>query len=408
MTTSANLVAPERIKRLELPERKSSLGMSLRAAERELERNAARHTGLLDLTYADTKRFPAPSWAVESFTEVATRGGRSYTAYRGDGGIRAAAAQNISAFMGIPVDPDRNLMLTPGTQAALYTALSAVLEAGDKAIIADPDYLTNERLIRYFGAETIKVPMHWEENERYTFDPDELEAAFKQRPKLFLFSNPNNPTGTVHGEETLKLIAELAVRYDVLVIADELYSRLVYDGRSYTHLAALEGMQERTITLLGPSKTESMSGYRLGVAVAPAVIVDRMEDVQSIAALRAPAYAQPALARWIRDDKELVAERVREYQVLRDMAVQAFNSTNFIRAVPSGGTSYIFPRLVGIDASDQEVALLLQDKAGVIINPGYQSGELGRHHFRVCFAQDEKVFANALDRIVSALGSLRT
>ena len=235
-----------------------------------------------------------------------------------------------------------------------------------------------------------------------------MEAAFRQRPKVFLFSNPNNPTGTVHDEETLRLIAELAIRYDVIVIADELYSRLVYDGRPYTHLATIDGMRERTVSLLGPSKTESMSGYRLGVAVAQAAIVDRMEDVQSIAALRAPAYAQHTLRHWIRDDHELVAERVRDYQALRDMAVKAFNSTNFIRATPSGGTSYLFPRLIGIDASDQEVALRLQDEAGVIINPGYQSGERGTGHFRICFAQDERVFANALDRIVSVLSSLRS
>lgn len=408
MTASTKMPAPERIKRLELPERHSSLGSTLRAAERELERNASRHSGLLDLTYADTKRFPAPEWAIKAFTEVATRGGQSYTAYRGDGEVRAAVAENVSGFMGMPVDPAKDLMLTPGTQAALYTALAASLETGDKAIIADPDYLTNERLIRYFGAETIKLPLRWENGERHTFDADELEAAFRQKPKVFLFSNPNNPTGTVHDEETLRRIAELAIRYDVLVIADELYSRLVYDGRSYTHLAAMDGMKERTISLLGPSKTESMSGYRLGVAVAPPVIVDRMEDVQSIAALRAPAYAQHTLRHWIRDDKELVAERVRVYQKLRDMAVEAFNSTNFIRSIPSRGTSYIFPRLVGIDASDQEVALRLQDEAGVIINPGYQSGERGRGHFRVCFAQDEKVFANALDRIVSTLRAMRS
>jgi len=408
MTATTQLKSPERIRRLELPERHSSLGMTLRAAERELERNAGRHAELLDLTYADTRRFPAPSWAIEAFTEAATSGGLSYTAYRGDREVRTMVAESLTSFMGISVDPDRNLILTPGTQAALYTALAAILEAGDKAVIADPDYLTNERLIRYFGAETIKLPLRWEDGERYTFDPDELEAAFLQRPKVFVFSNPNNPTGTVHDEATLRRIAELAIRYDVIVIADELYSRLVYDGRPYVHLAAIEGMKERTISLLGPSKTESMSGYRLGVAVAPATIVDRMEDVQSIAALRAPAYAQRTLCHWIRDDRELVAKRVEEYQVLRDMAVDAFSGTNFIQAIPSAGTSYIYPRLVGIDASDQEVALRLQNQAGVIINPGYQSGERGKGHLRICFAQDEKVFANALDRIVSTLRSMRS
>ncbi|WP_422367357.1 aminotransferase class I/II-fold pyridoxal phosphate-dependent enzyme [Pelagibius sp.] len=408
MTVSIEQRVPNRIERLALPERLPSIGMSLRAAERELERNAGRHTGLLDLTYADTKRFPAPPWAIKSYVEAATSGGRSYTAYRGEEHVRSTVGASVGGLMGIPVDPKRELILTPGTQAALYTALAAVLEEGDKAIIADPDYLTNERLIRYFGAECIKLPLRWEVDGRHTFDPDEMEAAFRQKPKVFLFSNPNNPTGTVHSEATLQQIAELAMRYDVLVIADELYSRLVYEGRNYFHLAAMEGIKARTISLLGPSKTESMSGYRLGVAVAPGDIVDRMEDVQSVSALRAPAYAQHTLLHWIRDDQEFVARRVKEYQLLRDMAVDAFKDTNFIRASASHATSYIFPKLIGIGASDQEIALRLQDVAGVIVNPGYQSGERGRGHFRICFAQDEKIFANALDRIVSTLRSFQS
>jgi aspartate/methionine/tyrosine aminotransferase len=110
---------------------------------------------------------------------------------------------------------------------------------------------------------------------------------------------------------------------------------------------------------------------------------------------------------WLKDDIDLVATRVREYQSLRDMVVRTFNSTNFIRAVPSQGTSYIFPRIIGIDASDQKVALQLQRKAGVIVNPGYQSGKLGTGHIRICFAQDEKIMSNALDRIVESIATLR-
>jgi len=169
----------------------------------------------------------------------------------------------------------------------------------------------------------------------------------------------------------------------------------------------VEGMAERTVTLLGPSKTESMSGYRVGVAVAPPAIIDRMEDVQSVTALRAPAYAQHTLARWLVDDVALVEERKREYQKLRDYTVTRLRQTGLIEVVPSGGTTYLFPRVVGVDASDQEVVLCLQDKAGVIVNPGYQSGPRGAGHFRVCFAQDLAQYERVLDRICEALGSMK-
>ena len=390
---------PARISRLHLPERRADIGMSLRKGERALE---------TDLTYADTVRFPAPDWAITAFTKAATAGGLSYTAYRGAKAIRSVVAANVSAFMGIEVDPDRHLMLTPGSQAALYAALSSVVEEGDTVAILDPDYLTNERMLRYLAAQPVRIPLLWEESTDDTIDFDALEAAFKGGAKAFLFSNPNNPTGTVHPPAVVERLAELAIRYNVFVIADQLYSRLIYDNRPYRHIASIPGMAERTVTLLGPSKTESMSGYRLGLAVGPAEVIDRMEDLQSITALRAPAYAQHTLVHWLADDKELVAKRVQEYQALRDMVVRRFRQTNFLTVVPSGGTSYIFPRVVGIDASDKEIALTLQNKAGVIINPGFQSGPRGVGHFRVCFAQDESVLESCLERIVSALSGLAT
>lgn len=397
---------PGRISRLHLPERKAEIGTSLREAERALEVNASGLSGLTDLTYADTVRFPAPDWAITAFTDAATAGGLSYTAYRGAGAIRTAVAANVSAFMGVEVDPERHLILTPGSQAALFAALSAIVEGGDTVAMMDPDYLTNERTLRYLSANVIRIPLLWEDVQEETIDFDALEAAFRDGARVFLFSNPNNPTGTVHGPAVVRRIADLAVRYNVFVIADQLYARLIYDNRPYLHIASPPGMAERTVTLLGPSKTESMSGYRLGLAVGPAEIIDRMEDLQSITALRAPAYAQHTLVHWLADDKELVAKRVQEYQALRDTVVRRFRQTNFLDVAPSGGTSYIFPRVVGIEAGDQEIALALQNKAGVIINPGYQSGPRGIGHFRICFAQDEAVLGATLERIVNTLGEL--
>lgn len=397
---------PARIARLHLPERQAEIGMTLREGERRLEDNARNLSGLVDLTYADTVRFPAPEFAISAFTKAATAGGMSYTAYRGAPAVRAAVASNVGAFIGAEVDPDRNLILTPGTQAALYAGLSAVVEEGDNVVMLDPDYLTNERMLRYLSATPVRLPLLWENDEAETIDFDAVEDAFKNGAKVFLFSNPNNPTGTVHPPAVIRRLAELAIRYDVFVIADQLYSRLIYDDRPFLHIASVPGMAERTLTLLGPSKTESMSGYRLGLSVGPAEIVDRMEDLQSITALRAPAYAQHVLVHWLADDKELVAQRVGDYQKLRDMVVNRFRGTNFLNVVPSGGTSYIFPRIVGIDASDEEVALTLQSKAGVIVNPGFQSGPRGIGHFRICFAQDESILEQSLERIVRALGDL--
>jgi aspartate/methionine/tyrosine aminotransferase len=209
-----------------------------------------------------------------------------------------AVVGNIGATFGLNARPE-NVLPTPGTQAGLYTALSAIVEQGDEVILADPEYLSSERMLHYLGARVTHVPLLRDPTALARLDFAALEAAMKRGPALLMFSNPNNPTGGVHGEETIRTIAKLAQRYDIPVLVDQLYCRLLYGGATFHHLAAVEGMEDRTVTLLGPSKTESLSGYRVGVAVAPAHLVNRMENVLSISALRAPAYAQHILPRWL-------------------------------------------------------------------------------------------------------------
>jgi aspartate/methionine/tyrosine aminotransferase len=397
-------VPTSRIERLEMPERISTEGRSLRDLERELER-APLGGEFLDITYADTHRFPPPDFAISAFTKAATGGGMTYTPYRGDAGVRRSVAGHVSRFIGIDLDPDNDVILTPGTQAGLYTALAAIIEPGDKVIIPDPDYITSERSVRYFDADYVSVPLIWEVGQAPRLDLDALRRAVDDGAKLLMFSHPNNPTGAVFEPAHVAEIADVVRDSDTLLLVDELYSRLVYDGAPFAHLIAEPGMKERTITTLGPSKTESLSGYRLGVAVAPPEIVRRMEDVMGIASLRAPAYAQHVLSRWLVDDVEYVDQRILEYQALRDRTVEVLTTMPGVEVRSSGGSAYLFPDLSRLEATDQEVALAMKSQAGLIINPGYQFGARGRFHFRLCFAQDERVWEKALQRMGEVLAT---
>lgn len=406
-TTTSPAPLPSAVRRLDLPESAAYVEQTVRVAERQLEEAPAAPGPVLDATYADTHRFPAPSYALEAFTRAASGAGMTYTPYVGDRGVRDALSANIEEVLGLRATGDMATILAPGTQGALFIALSAVIEPGDLVILPDPDYLSTERTLRYLGAEVAHVPVHWEGVDgRPTIDPDQLRALAARGPKLMVFSHPNNPTGAIYGDETLELIAELAERHDFLVLADELYCRLVYDGEQYTHVANLGDLAARTITTIGPSKTESLSGYRLGVAVAPTELITRMEDIQSITALRAPAYAQHLLSHWLADDQDYVAQRIVEYQALRDSTVATINASDVMRVTPSWGSSYVFPEVL-VDASDQAIALTLKREAGVIVNPGYQFGPRGARHMRLCIAQDEHVWAERLDRMIDVLGSLR-
>ncbi|MFG3689831.1 aminotransferase class I/II-fold pyridoxal phosphate-dependent enzyme [Micromonospora sp. NPDC047740] len=396
------LPMPESLQQMSLPEMADRIGTSVRAAERELEQTPG-PAALLDVTYADTHRFPPPSWALDTFVEAASGKGMTYTPYRGDRQVRAAVAANVESVLGIPSHGTADVILTPGTQGALFVAMASILQPGDLVVLPDPEYLSTERMLRYFGARVARVPMVEVPGDRPEFDWEVLEDLFTQRPRLMIFSHPNNPTGAVYSAATIARIAELARANDVLVLADELYCRLVYDNEPFVHLACLPGMASRTITLLGPSKTESLSGYRLGIAVAPTEIVDRMEDVQSLTALRAPAYAQHLLTRWLAEDVEFLKERILEYQALRDSTVQRLNESGLLTVVPAYGSAYLFPKLL-VGATDQQVAIALKQDAGIVVNPGYQFGTAGLGHLRLCFAQDEPVWSAALDRLLTVVG----
>ena len=396
---------PDRMRNIALPERQAALGQSLRAAERELE--SAPYSGeLLDLTYANTHRFPPPPKTLSDFVAAASGGGMTYTPYRGDGRVRSAVAKSLSAFLGIDIDPDSELVLTPGSQAALFIALSATVD-GSVALV-DPDYMSDERILRFLGARVHHIPLLWKDfGQPPSIDLEILETAFREGASTLVLSNPNNPTGMVLPPDVIRKVAALARSFDVTVIVDELYSRLVYDDIPFAHLIAEEGMGERCITLLGPSKTESMSGYRVGVAVGPAELIDRMEDVLGVSMLRAPAYAQHVLTRWLSDDHAFVASRVSDYQQLRDRTVETLNASDVLRVRPAGGTAYLFPDASAVGCDEQTIAKALKSEAGLLVNPGYQFGPRGAGHFRICFAQEETIWDEALERMVATLRSLR-
>lgn len=398
---------PKRIRNLGLPERQPTLGHSLRESERELE--AVQFAGdLLDLTYANTHRFPPPSWVLPDFVAAASGGGMTYTPYRGDQVVRSAVAESVSAFLQIEIDPDRELILTPGSQAALFVALSATVGEDDAVALVDPDYMSDERILRFLGARIKHIPLRWENpSAPPSIDLDILESAFRDGASTLVFSNPNNPTGMVLPPNVIQKVAELARSYNAMVIVDELYSRLVYDDAPFAHLVAEADMRDRCITLLGPSKTESMSGYRVGVAVGPAELIDRMEDLLGVSVLRAPAYAQHVLTRWLSDDHPFVASRVADYERLRDRTVETLNASGLLHVRPAGGTAYVFPDASAVGYDEQTIAKALKAEAGLLVNPGYQFGPRGARHFRICFAQDETVWDQAMERMLATLASLR-
>ena len=388
-----------RVKSLELPGRAGPEYESARAADRFILSKAP--AGFLDTTHFDTVRFPPPAWASDAFAKAAADGALAYTGYRGNDEVLEAVGSSVGELLGITVDAKRQLILTPGTQAGLFGALACLVNPGDEVLLFDPDYLFSERILRFLGATVLSVAL----TQGAVIEPDltVLEATLNRtRPKLLVFSHPNNPTGAVYAPAVLRKIAELAVKFDFTVLVDELYCQLVYET-DYTHLVSLPGMRDRTVTLLGPSKTESLSGYRLGVVVAPEQVIAGIENIQSITSLRAPAYAQHVLKHWLTEDRNWLAERLQEFGKLRAMTAQAISAIPWAKWVPQQGTAYGWIDVRHLNLPDAVVARRLLEDAAVLVSPGYQFGSRGVGHFRVCYARDETEWMAALKKITKVL-----
>jgi aspartate/methionine/tyrosine aminotransferase len=377
----------------------AELPLSGRQADLELRLDGASH-GLIDTTHFDVTRFPPPDWALPAFVGAAESGAAAYTAYRGGPDVRSRCADAISALLDVDVDPERNLVLTTGTQGGLFAVLSALVDAGDRVALTDPEYLFAERILRFLGAEVVRIPLS--AGGEPGVDLQQLEDAAIGGIRLFLTSNPNNPTGTVYSDDTVKGISRLAAAHDFLVVVDELYCRLVYDETPFTHLAAEPEMDTRTVTLLGGSKTESLTGYRVGAVVADAEIIDAVEQVIAFSALRAPAYSQHVLTGWLHEDDDFVRERVRQLRIMQRHAAGRLRSVPGISVEPGAGTAYLWPDVSGLGLTSLDAGRLCYD-AGVVVSPGYQFGPSGKTRFRMCFAQDEARLDAALDRITAAL-----
>ncbi len=287
-----------------------------RNQSREIELKGEMPDGpFVEFSHGDVDAFePVPGVLGKFIEGIEKMGGeQAYTEYRGEPGLRRETARKLEAFTGAKVNPDEELIITPGTQGALFLAMGATVTAGDRVAIIEPDYFANRKLVHFFRGEIIPVELDYmNHTDRAGINLGQLEDAFKNGAKVFLFSNPNNPAGVIYSKEEIDAIAKLAREYGVTVIVDELYSRQMFDDRDCHHLCAHEQIDKgQMITIIGPSKTESLSGFRLGVAFGSGEIINRMEQLQAIVSLRAGGYSQRALTSWFSEPEGWMAGRIR-------------------------------------------------------------------------------------------------
>jgi len=355
----------------------------------------------VDFSHGDVDAFPPTPGSNAAWNDGFKQGGsQAYTEYRGAAKIRNGLADRIAKFTGRSIVADSELIITPGTQGALFLALGATVATGTKVAIVEPDYFANRKLVKFFGGEVIPIPLTYLKSpSENSIDLERLETAFKSGTAVFVFSTPNNPTGHVYSGNTITKIAALAAIHNVTLIVDQLYSRMLYSGETYVHLRSCALRPKNLITIMGPSKTESLSGFRLGAAFGTPELIDKMERLQAIVSLRAAGYSQAALDTWFQEPSGWLAKRIQEHEAIRDALLKIFRAANLKTATPQAG-SYLFPQLPSLSVDIHTFIKLLRHQASVTVTPGSEFGPTSKNSIRLNFSQDHSATVAAAERIV--------
>lgn len=363
----------------------------------------------VDFSHGDVDAFEPLPGSLKAFNEGFALGAKqAYTQYSGKKEIREELAEKLSKFTGASIDPDSEIILTPGTQGALFLAMGSLVGTGDKVAIVEPDYFANRKLVEFFDGELVTVPMDYMSVKKGAgLDLARLEAVFREGVKLFLFSNPNNPTGVVYSYEEIVKIAELAKQYNVTLLVDELYSRQLFEGVEYTHLRAQKEIPENLITIIGPSKTESLSGFRLGVAFGTSEIITRMEKLQAIVSLRCAGYCQALFHIWFDEPEGFMEDRIKQHQDIRDDLVQIYTAVDGVTTRPSDGGSYLFVTMPDLTVSIGDFVKIVRELAGVTVTPGTEFGPQFVNSFRINFSQDHAAAVDASKRLLTIMERYR-
>ena len=341
--------------------------------------------------------FDPPEAIRTRLQQVSHEGFDQYSITWGSQPLREGIAQKQSRFMGRRIDPDREIVVTCGSTEAMMAAVMTVTDPGDKLIIFSPFYENYSADVILSGAEPIYVPLH---PPTFDFDPAELEAAFKQRPKALILCDPSNPSGKVFRRDELEYIAKLAQEYDAYVITDEVYEHIVYEPYEHIYFATLPGMWERTISCSSLSKTYSITGWRLGYIIAPEEIADRAKKVHDFLTVGAAAPLQEAVVPALYFGQDYYDELRALYTHKRDLLLQGLDEIGIEHTVPQGAYYVMLDISRYGFASDLEFCEVLARDVGVGAVPGSSFfREPVQHLIRLHFAKRDETLQAALERL---------
>ena len=349
--------------------------------------------------------FQTPENIVEAGRKALTDGWHFYTPAKGLPNLREAVAEDIFKYRKVQVDPD-HVMIVPGGKPTMFFAIQMFAEPGTEIMYPNPGFPIYESLIRFMGAEP--VPIELREESGFSFKADDVLAKITPRTRLLIVNTPANPTGGVVAAEELERLAKGLEQFpDVVVLSDEIYSRMTYDGLEHTSLLQFESIRDRTILLDGWSKTYSMTGWRLGYGVWPESLIDHAERLQINSNSCASAPVQIAGIEALRGPQDAVDTMMRAFDERRKAIVDGLNDIPGFSCVMPRGAFYAFPNVTGTGIPSKELEEMLLHDARVAILSGTSFGKLGEGYLRFSYAASLDDITEALSRVKACLAPVQ-
>ncbi len=346
--------------------------------------------------------FDTAGHIVEAGCQALRSGETHYTPTAGIPELREAIAADVAESRGVSVDPTQ-VVVTPGGKPIMFFVILALVEAGDEVLMPNPAFPIYESMVDFVGGTPVFVPLRQENGFR--FDLDEFRAGLGERTRLVILNSPANPTGGVFTAEDIAGIAEiLRERPDVVVLSDEIYSRLLYSG-SFASIASEPGFgpHERTIILDGFSKTYAMTGWRLGYGVMPEALAEQVTKLQVNSNSCTAAATQHAGLAALAGPQDAVGRMLEEFRARRDLIVSGLNDLPGVECISPQGAFYAFPNISGTGHSAGDLADLLLNEAGVACLSGTAFGRHGEGHLRLSYANSRENISLALERMNEVL-----
>jgi aspartate aminotransferase len=340
--------------------------------------------------------FDTPANVREAAKRALDEGLTHYPPFAGLPALRQAIAEDAAARKGFPVEPAQ-VFVTVGGKGVMVYAIMALVDPGDEVIVPDPGYPIYESITRFVGGTPVPIPIRMENDFR--LDVDELASLITPRTRLLVINSPANPTGGVLTRQDIERIAELSLRHDLVVLADEIYGRILYDGAEHVSIASLPGMAERTVVLDGFSKTYAMTGWRMGYAIVPPWLAETYGTLIINTISGVTAFAQAGAIEALRGPQDEVDAMVREFRARRDLVVDGLNAIPGIACRRPQGAFYVFPDVSGTGFSGADLATRLLQEAGVCVLAGTAFGGVGTGHIRISYANSRENLTEALRRI---------